>query len=209
MKHIPSAPTQALSVLTFEEALRPTCDDFDRSAWIYVPDHYSDYRYLLGPRGSRTLICVGVNPSTAIPGRLDNTLKSVERVAHFNGYDAFLMFNVYAQRATVPEDMDRTLNPLLHQENMKAFSWALEYVGEAPAIWAAWGAVIEKRPYLPACVLDMVRISEPFGARWFTAGPRSKAGHPHHPLYLKKDSVLEPFSDLESYLSSVKEGLNP
>mgnify|MGYP007025192133 CR=1 FL=1 len=40
-----------------------------------------EYRYLLGTRGSRPLLCLGVNPSTAVPGDLDNTLKSVERIA--------------------------------------------------------------------------------------------------------------------------------
>lgn len=200
MKHIPASDTFHTRILTFEEALKPTCGDYDRSAWLYVPDHYSEYRYILGTRGSRPLICIGVNPSTAIPGRLDNTLKSAERIALRNGFDSFIMFNVYAQRATVPDDMDREMNPLLHEENLKAFSWVLSRSGESPAVWAAWGAVIEKRPYLPRCVRDMAETGQHFGARWYTAGARTKAGHPHHPLYLKKDSVLEPFDDLIPYL---------
>ncbi|MFR6424354.1 MAG: DUF1643 domain-containing protein, partial [Oscillospiraceae bacterium] len=52
-------------------------------------------------RGAKNpLICIGINPSTAQPGDLDNTLKSVERIALGNGYDSFTMFNVYPQRAT-------------------------------------------------------------------------------------------------------------
>ena len=203
MKHIPSGDTACAGVLSFEDALVPTDADFDRSRWIYVPDHYSEYRYLLGTRGRKPLICVGINPSTAIPDRLDNTLKSAERIALYNGYDSFIMFNVYAQRATDPDDMEREMNPVLHRENMKAFSWLLSQAASPPDLWAAWGAVIEKRRYLPACVLDMASIGQQFGARWFTAGPRSKAGHPHHPLYLKKDSLLEPFADLAEYLSSL------
>jgi len=203
MKHIPSSDTFHTEVLTFRQALEPTNDQFDRSAWLYVPDHYSEYRYLLGTRGARPLVCIGVNPSTAVPGRLDNTLKSAERIALYNGYDSFVMFNVYAQRATVPDDMDRTLNPLLHRENLEAFRWLLRSLPPSPSIWAAWGAVIEKRSYLPGCVLDLVDAARPFGASWFTAGPRSKAGHPHHPLYLKKDSPLEPFTDLIPYLNSL------
>ena len=204
MRHIPAASTLSLPVLTFEEALRPTNQDYDREKWLYVPDHYSEYRYILGTRGRRPLICIGVNPSTAIPGRLDNTLKSCERIALGNGFDSFIMFNVYAQRATIPEDMDRELNPLLHAENMKAFRYVLARSGEFPAVWAAWGAVIAKRPYLPGCVLDMAAAGQEYSARWFTAGPRSKDGHPHHPLYLKKDSRLEPFEDLEDYLHSLQ-----
>ncbi len=205
MRHVPSSDTAQAGVLSFEEALIPTAADFDRGRWLYVPDHYSEYRYLLGTRGKHPLVCIGINPSTAIPDRLDNTLKSAERIALHNGYDSFVMFNVYAQRATDPDDMEREMNPVLHAENMKAFSWLLAQFPAVPDLWAAWGAIIEKRSYLPGCVLDMASIGQRFGARWFTAGPRSKAGHPHHPLYLKKDSSLDPFTDLTDYLHSLEE----
>ncbi len=200
MKHIPASDTRDASLLTFAEALEPTNDAYDRSAWLYIPDHYDEYRYILGTRGKNPLICIGVNPSTAQPGALDPTLKSAQRISLHNGYDSFIMFNVYAQRATVPDDMDREMNSLLHAENMNAFRYVLERAGEHPVIWAAWGAVIEKRPWLPLCVQDMAAIGRAYGAQWFTAGPRSKAGHPHHPLYLRKDTPLEPFTDLTDYL---------
>jgi len=49
----------------------------------------------------------------------------------------------------------------------------------------------------------MIEIGERHGAKWFTSGARSKVGgHPHHPLYLKKDSVLDPF-DVREYLGSL------
>ena len=204
MRHVPSTDTAHAGVLPFEEALKPTAADFDRGRWLYVPDHYSEYRYILGTRGQHPLVCIGINPSTAAPDNLDNTLKSAQRIALHNGYDSFIMFNVYAQRATDPDDMERELNPVLHRENMKAFSWLLSQFPSPPDLWAAWGAIIEKRPYLPSCVLDMAAIGQGLGARWFTAGPRSKAGHPHHPLYLKKDSPLDPFTDLTEYLLSLK-----
>ena len=205
MRHIPAGDTAGLSVLSFEQALLPSAssEPYDHSRWLYLPDHYCEYRYILGTRGKHPLICVGVNPSTAVPGNLDPTLKSAERSALGNGFDSFVMFNVYAQRATIPDDMDSLLNPTLHEENMKAFVWLLQSMTNPPVIWAAWGAVIEKRPYLPRCVQDMVRIGRNFHAVWRTAGPRSKAGHPHHPLYLKKDTLLDPFQDLDQYLCSL------
>lgn len=202
--HIPACPSQAVAVLSFQEALRPTNQDYDREKWLYVPDHYAEYRYLLGTRGKNPLICIGINPSTAAPGDLDNTLKSVERIAAGNGFDSFLMFNVYAQRATRPEDMDQVCNPVLHRENMAAFRYVLSQVGEGyvPAVWAAWGTIIEKRPYLPECLRDMAAIGEEYGARWLCAGKCSKKGHPHHPLYLRKDEAVRPF-DLRGYLESL------
>ena len=79
---------------------------------------------------------------------------------------------------------------------------ALDRAG-APAVWAAWGAVIEKRNYLPQCVRDMIAVGQRRGARWYTAGSRSKKkGHPHHPLYLRKDSPLEDFN-VEEYLDQL------
>ena len=200
--HIPSCQTNQLRLVPFEDALETALApsaDYDITKWLYVPNFYSEYRYILGTRGERPLICVGVNPSTATPDHLDNTLKSVERVARFNGYDSFLMFNVYAQRATNPDDMEPLCNPVLHGENMRAFDYALSLDRSgAPAVWAAWGAVIEKRDYLPQCVRDMIAVGQRRGARWYTAGSRSKRkGHPHHPLYLRKDSQLEEFNVAE------------
>ena len=203
--HIPAAETSTVEILPFQRALKGRgAADYDREKWLYVPDRYGEYRYLLGTRGARTLVCVGVNPSTAAPEDLDNTLKSVARVAAGNGFDSWVMCNVYAQRATRPDDMDRALNPVLHRENMAAFAWLLERAARSgpPAVWAAWGAVIEKRPYLPGCVREMGEIGRRFGARWLKAGPCSKRGHPHHPLYLRRDVPVEAF-DLETYLAGL------
>lgn len=201
--HIPTQDTARQPIRPFAQALaeaRLPHEDYDVSRWLYVPSMYCDYRYILGTAGQKPLICVGINPSTAAPNDLDNTLKSVERIALGNGYDSFIMFNVYAQRATRPDDMEKECNPVLHRENMAAFRWALEQTRTgAPAVWAAWGTIIEKRPYLAACLRDMIAIGEEMGARWYSAGARSKKGHPHHPLYLRKDCTLDDF-DVAAYL---------
>ena len=94
--HIPSGSTAEVSLVTFEEALKAANTfhvEYDIQKWIYAPNFYCDYRYILGTRGKNPLICIGINPSTAQPGDLDNTLKSVERIALGNGFDSFIMFN--------------------------------------------------------------------------------------------------------------------
>lgn len=202
--HIPSAPSQTVEIQEFYQALEKSeIQDHIRynvKQWLYVPNDYDEYRYILGTKGDNPLICIGINPSTAAPDNLDNTLKSTERIALGNGYDSFIMFNVYPQRATRPEDMDKELNEALHKENMKAFQYILSlYKNEKPSVWAAWGTLVEMRPYLKRCLRDMVDIGEKCGARWFSSGAISKKGHPHHPLYLKKDSKLDNF-DIKSYL---------
>ena len=202
MAHIPSGATTELEVLTFQQALEAAntpSEEYDIEKWLYAPNFYSEYRYILGTRGKNPLICIGINPSTAKPDALDNTLKSVERIAHGNGFDSFIMFNVYAQRATSPDDMEKICNPALHAENLEAFRYVLS-ISEKPAVWAAWGAIIEKRKYLPDCVRDMLLAGEEYGASWYSAGAITKKGHPHHPLYLRKDEKIRPF-DVEGYLN--------
>ena len=199
--HIPQTTTDTLTLELFapalEAALMPS-PDYDVSRWLYVPNTYSEYRYILGTRGEHPLICMGINPSTAAPDALDPTLQSVERIAHANGYDSFLMFNIYAQRATRPDDMEPACNPQLHAENRKAFRYLLS-LSPRPAVWAAWGNLIEKRAYLTDCVRDFLADGQAAGARWYTAGPLLKSGHPHHPLYLRRDTALLDF-DIRTYL---------
>lgn len=206
--HIPKCETQAVEILAFSEALQtalqPTAA-YDTEKWLFVPNHYDEYRYILGTRGENPLICYGINPSTAAPDALDNTLKSAERIALHNGFDSFIMLNVYAQRATNPDDMEKHFNAQLHAENMKAFSYALQLCkGERPTVWAAWGNIVEKRQYLNACLRELIAVGNAHNARWVSAGKISVKGHPHHPLYLKKDTPLADF-DMETYQKRFEE----
>ena len=204
MAHIPIGSTCDMEVLSFRQALASAntpSQEYDIETWLYAPNFYSEYRYILGTRGKNPLICIGINPSTAKPDALDNTLKSVERIALGNGFDSFIMFNVYAQRATSPDDMERSCNAQLHRENLEAFRYVLS-ISEKPCVWAAWGAIIEKRKYLPDCVRDMLNAGMEYGAQWYCAGAITKKGHPHHPLYLRKDEKLKPF-DISAYLDTL------
>lgn len=200
--HIPQGTTDTVLLERFAPALQAALEpsaEYDVSRWLYVPNRYSEYRYILGTRGKKPLICIGINPSTAAPDALDPTLQSVQRIALSNGYDSFLMFNVYAQRATRPDDMEKLCNRELHAENRAAFRYLLS-LSPAPAVWAAWGNLIEKRDYLMDCMRDFLEDGAAAGASWYTAGPLLKFGHPHHPLYLKATTQLFPF-DIAAYLS--------
>ena len=204
--HIPSVTTDKIELVTFQQALEAAnqpSSDYDIDKWLYAPPFYSEYRYILGTRGKNPLICIGINPSTAEPDNLDNTLKSVERIALGNGFDSFIMFNVYAPRATNPDTMERNCNEVLHRENLEAFRYVLS-ISDKPAVWAAWGAIIEKRKYLSSCVRDMLAVGEEYGASWYCAGAITKKGHPHHPLYLRKDEKIKPF-DVSTYLDKLQE----
>ena len=167
--------------------------------WYYEPHTYQSYRYVLGRVGKHPLVCIGINPSTAQPGALDPTLKSVERLAAANGFDSWIMFNVYPQRATDPNDMDKTPDRALCDENLL---WLRAVLAETePTMWAAWGYP-DRKAGLPARPdAGDGGLTRERDIPWVTFGKRSKKGHPHHPLYLRKDSTPEPF-DVENYLDT-------
>ena len=165
--------------------------------WIYKTNKDNSARYILGTEGLNPLICIGINPSTAAPDQLDNTLKSVQRQANLKGFDSWIMLNLYPQRATNPKNIHQGADVKLHKDNLKAINNILGNL-ESATSWAAWGNLIESRSFLKNCLLDIIKINETNNIHWIKLGKSSKAGHPHHPLYLASDAVIEPF-DIKSY----------
>lgn len=173
---------------------------FADKKWIYHHDEPLS-RYSLGQEGANPLICFGINPSTAKPHNLDPTVASVARYAVEQGYNGWLMFNIYPQRATNPNEMHQYLQPDFHARNLEVIRELLSRVSAGAHIWCAWGTLIEKRPYLIPCMKDIYEAIADYGSQYFTRGNLSKAGHPHHPLYLRKDSAMDAF-DMAGYISS-------
>lgn len=170
--------------------------------WIYHHDEPLA-RYSLGVEGSNPLIGFGVNPSTAVPGNLDPTVASVARFAEAQGYDGWLMFNLYPQRATNPDKMHKRFQMQIHQKNIEVVASLINsFSVEKPNVWCAWGTLIEKRPYLWRCLRDIYDVLSSKNCSYFRRGRISKAGHPHHPLYLRKTAPSEDF-DLEGYIRNV------
>jgi len=166
--------------------------------WIYKNDTANKNRFVLGVKGKRPLICIGINPSTATPEKLDNTLTAVSPRALDYEFDGWIMLNVYPQRATNPNNLHKRMNKMIHQQNMLEIEKIFRQYPDAH-IWAAWGNLIEKRDFLKTCLKDIILLSQDHACKWISVGTISKQGHPHHPLYLKKDLVAEEF-DVMGYM---------
>lgn len=139
-------------------------------------------RYVLRKDCDRPLIVVGLNPSTANEAMADATMTRVMGLAERNGYDGFIMLNLYPQRTTDPAGLDRELNDGLHRENLRQISEALKDVSE-PTVLLAFGNNIGLRPYLKACLRDIVTEISGKNPRYVHAGTPTKWGNPRHPLY--------------------------
>ena len=169
--------------------------------WVYEQSEDRMSRFLLGKKGNKTLICCGVNPSTASPNNLDPTMKNVAALAKANGYDSYLMINLYPMRATNPKDMHKVMDENIVKKN-------LEYIAQVLAttecdIWAAWGNLIKARKYLKDCLKRIVEVADTYQCNWYTIGQRTKEGHPHHPLYLNRECKKESF-DIHEYIRMLK-----
>jgi|APLak6261669087_1056070.scaffolds.fasta_scaffold04906_4 hypothetical protein len=166
--------------------------------WLYQNTEDNKARFILGEHGENPLICIGINPSTAKPEDLDNTLRNVKTISSNQGFDGWVMLNVYPQRATNPNHMSSILNEDYHRLNLEHIESIFR--SRKSVVWAAWGTLIGKRPYLNDCLKDIVEVSKRYPVEWKIIGQRSKAGHPHHPLYLNHSLKLESF-DIEGYLN--------
>ena len=170
--------------------------------WLYKNTKNNEARFLLGEideekinQDKKIIVCIGINPSTAEPNNLDNTLTIFQKFSKENNFHSWCMLNVYPQRATNPNDMHEEIDKKIHLKNLQEIQ---KFLGDKKClVWCAWGTIIEKRNFLKECLQDLIKAL-PKSAEYFTRGKKSIKGHPHHPLYLKKDSKMEIF-DIKKY----------
>ncbi len=156
-------------------------------------------RYLLENKGDNQLMVIGLNPSTASDLEPDNTMRRIMGYAQNNGFDGFIMINLYPQRSTNPKNLDSQLNEQRHNENLKIIRQIAKKVN-SPTILLGFGSNIMRRSYLKACLIDIVNELRDLNPQWKCI-KLTKAGHPGHPLYLPKDKAFEDF-DIDNYIKS-------
>ncbi|OZE35669.1 MULTISPECIES: DUF1643 domain-containing protein [unclassified Rhodococcus (in: high G+C Gram-positive bacteria)] len=141
------------------------------------------YRYTLRRvwGGGLWLTFVMLNPSTADASQDDPTIRRCCGFARTLGYDGIHVVNLYAYRATRPQDL-WTVDDPVGPENDTALRVAL---GRPGLVIAAWGANAR---------LDRVRqvAAMPGSNRLLCLGI-TKNGAPRHPLYLRADSEPVPW----------------
>ncbi len=170
----------------------------EKSEWLYQNNETDTARYILGERSENMVACIGINPSTARPNALDNTLRSVKRISKFNGFDGWVMYNVYPQRATDPYQLHRQINQNLQLENENNIAQSIQELG-IDTIWVAFGDLIEAREYLPECLIRLYTQLKPLNLKWKIIGEPTQKGHPKHPLYKPTQSPFIDF-DMEKYI---------
>jgi hypothetical protein len=155
-------------------------------------------RFALGRSGRRTLVVVGLNPSTATREKSDPTAAKVERVARAYGYDGFVLVNLCPVRATDCRTLPATVEPGLLEANLEAIGHIAASVQDL-VLWAAWGAPILTRPFLHGAAMAIADAVERCSPAWQHFGPLTAGGHPRHPSRLSYAWAFAPF-DVADYL---------
>jgi len=143
------------------------------------------YRYALSRRlgsGQRTILFIGLNPSTADAVSDDPTIRRCVGFARRMGYDLLLMANLFGLCATDPKRLKRVTDPVGPRND----DWLRRFARLAEITVAAWGngAYSSERP---SEVLGLFGKVYCFG--------RTALGQPRHPLYLPGDSVIRLLRD--------------
>jgi hypothetical protein len=140
------------------------------------------YRYALRRRFAEgpTVLFIGLNPSTADATTDDATVRRCVGFARRWGYGTVLLWNLYAWRATDPDELDRVDDPI-GREN-EDHLWRL--MPEADLIVAAWGARPNRGRYVYR--ERMILVGPLYDREIYCLG-LTKDGHPRHPLRLRGD----------------------
>lgn len=131
------------------------------------------------------LLYVMLNPSTADAEIDDATIRSCIRLAKGLGYGSFEVVNLFAFRATDPENLAKATDPI-GPNNDSSIERA---VGRCDMVVCAWGA----HPMAARRSADVRNTLRSFRPAVFCLG-KTKAGAPKHPLYIKSGTPLEVFA---------------
>jgi len=150
-----------------------------------------DYRYRLTRKWDAdkpTAAWIMLNPSTADEDEDDPTIRRCINFAKDWGYGSILVGNLFALRATDPDEVERQANPIGEQND----SHLQGIARNAEKVVAAWGATYDmglgavRRPYVTTL------LKKETGTVY--ALDTTKDGHPAHPLYQPSDKTLSVYA---------------
>lgn len=120
---------------------------------------------------------IGLNPSTADETEDDPTIRRCINFAKSWGYGGLCMANLFAYRATQPEDMKKASDPI-GDKNDETLILLAQNAGVIVGAWGNDGVFLSRSEDVRALIpeINVLKVN--------------KSGEPAHPLYLK--STLTP-----------------
>jgi len=145
------------------------------------------YRYVLWREwdsSKATCVFIGLNPSTADETLDDPTLRRCVNFAKSWGYGKYVMVNLFAYRATKPQDLIKHDKPVGYKNNY----YIKKQCQNAERVVVAWG----NQGNLLKRDKQVLKLLKGIPLKCFKI---TSKGQPAHPLYQSKDSVLVNFNN--------------
>ena len=151
-----------------------------------IYEHDNGYRYALGKKGEKMIICIALNPSSATDEDPDRTFNKICKIVDTNKYNGFVILNLCPKRGSKPKDV--LYDEDLANKNTKIIKKYLDKYPQAK-IWCAWGGNIRQKK-IKDYFNKIVHLIE---KRECVCTSETIKGHPRHPLYVAGDTPLKEF----------------
>jgi hypothetical protein len=148
------------------------------------------FRFYLGEPGTKTLLFIGVNPSTADITTDDQTIRKIKGFSSNYGFDGWGIINLAPQRATDPDNMDVLENKEATRVNLEEIQHYTAQYGVSNVVFS-WGNLIEKRDYLATMPAKFLQVLG--NPKVYSLGELTQKGHPRHPLMVGYATQLYAF----------------
>ena len=142
------------------------------------------YRYALSRTWNgkkKTILFIGLNPSTADEKIDDPTIRRCINYAQNWGYGSLLMVNLFAYRATLPSELKNVKNPIGNDNDLHIIELSKK-ADIAVAAWGNEGTLLNRDKEVKKILPNLMCLKI------------NKSGQPAHPLYQKKDLKLIKYS---------------
>lgn len=127
----------------------------------------------------RMITIIGLNPSTANAELDDPTIRSCIRLTEANGFDGFVMVNLFTFITAYPSVLLANINDGNRQESDETLRRMIANTHLTVCAWGKWPEFVNERA---SKVLELVENPRCFGV--------NKDGSPKHPLYLSKETKI-------------------
>jgi hypothetical protein len=153
------------------------------------PQSYEYYRYAIGKKTGNMLVTICMNPSAANDEMSDKTVNRIINASIELGYDGWMVFNTYPERATDSANLDE-YNKELSEKNLAVIRENI-IENKIKEVWGAWGNLNQKA--LKEGKNDILALFKELDVKIFHFDEPTKRGEPRHPTPRGKqlDTTLE------------------
>lgn len=150
------------------------------------------YRYLLtretGLDNTKTVVFIGINPSTADEVDNDPTVRKWLGFAKRWGFGRIVVVNLFAYRHKDPKALAAAVDPVGQHNAMHQ----VDAIYQAALIVPCWGRLGKLPKSLQPTMLEMLSVLRAARHAKVKCFGKTKCGQPMHPLMLGYDTELVP-----------------